>query len=109
MTIKQTGFLKDLAGNYIPKDPQANLQYGVDWRDWLAPGDNLLTSTWQVESTATNAIESTTPFILDNVALVTLTGGVEGEIYTIANTITTDKGWQDVRRFRVKVERRYIK
>lgn len=109
MTIKQTGFSKDSQGTYILKDPDASLQYGIDWSDWLTAGDNLDTATWTVETTGTNAITSTSPFILDNVSLVTLEGGQSGTIYTVANTITTDEGWTDTRRFRVKVEPRFIK
>lgn len=109
MTIKQTGFQRDTVGNYIIKDPQAVLQYGVDWSEWLTTGDNLSDSTWTVETTGTNQITTTSPFILDNVALVTLVAGNPGEIYTVANTVTTDEGWTDTRRFRVKVDNRYIK
>lgn len=109
MTIQQTGFLRDQQGNYIAKDPDASLQYGVDWSQWLTAGDNLFSSTWTVETTGTNAITYTSPFILDNVALVTLENGQAGTIYTVANTIVTDEGWSDTRRFRVKVEPRFIK
>ena len=109
MTIKQTGFQRDTVGNYITKDPSAVLQYGVDWNEWLTSGDSLTDSTWTVETTGTRQLTATGPFILDNVALVTLTSGQPGEIYTVANTITTAEGWTDTRRFRVKVDNRYIK
>lgn len=109
MTIKQTGFLKDINGTYIPKDPNAILQYGMDWKEWLVQGDVISTATWTVETTGTNAITVADSTILDNVALITIAGGEEGTIYTVANEITTQDGLIDVRRFRVKVEKRFIK
>jgi hypothetical protein len=109
MTIKQTGFLKDVNGTYIPKDPNASLQYGMDWSEWLPQGGSLSSSTWTVETTGTNAITVADSTIFNNVALVTIAGGVEGTNYTVANTITTDDGFVDARRFRVKVEKRFVK
>jgi hypothetical protein len=109
MTIKQTGFLKDVNGTYIPKDPNASLQYGMDWKEWLVQGDTVSSSTWTVETTGTNAVTVADSTILDNVALITIAGGQEGTVYTVANTIVTGDGYVDARRFRVKVEKRYAK
>ena len=109
MTIKQTGFLKDVNGTYIPKDPNARLQYGMDWSEWLVQGDTVSSSTWTVETTGTNAVTVADSTILDNVALITIAGGQEGTVYTVSNRITTGDGYVDARRFRVKVEKRYAK
>ena len=105
---QQTGFLKDIVGVYIPKDPNASLQYGIDWTDWLSVSETVTTSTFAVETTGTGLVTLTNPIILDNVTAVTITGGTTGTIYTIANTITTSESWRDVRRFRVKVDKRFL-
>ena len=109
MTIRQSGFLKDITGTYILKDPQSELQYGIDWSDWLEAGDTVTSATWTVETTGT-AIElvANDAVVLDNVALVTIRLGTAGEIYTVSNKITTAQGYIDARRFRLKVEKRFI-
>jgi hypothetical protein len=108
MTIKQTGFQKDLKGTYILKDPQAALQYGIDWKDWLNSADTLSTANWTVETTSTNQLTATDGSILDGVALITLNAGSTSTVYTVACKILTSSGYTDVRRFRVLVEPRYI-
>jgi hypothetical protein len=109
MTIRQTGFLKDHIGTYIVKDATAELQYGMDWSEWLELGDDIVTTTWTVETTGTSiALVANNGGQLDDVALVTITGGTVGEIYTVRNTIETDQGYIDSRRFRVKVENRFV-
>ena len=108
MTIRQTGFLKDHLGTYIVKDATAELQYGMDWKEWLEIGDTIVTTTWAVETTGTNLISANSGGQLDGVALVTITSGTVGEIYTVRNTIETQQGYIDSRRFRIKVENRFV-
>jgi hypothetical protein len=105
---QQSGFLKDIVGAYIPKDPHAELQYGVDWTDWLGDGDSITSATWAVESTATNAITLSNDVVFDNVTAVTVTGGSTGTIYTVAVNITTAEEYIDTRRFRIKCENRFL-
>jgi len=107
-----TGFKKDIVSSYIPKDPDSELTYTVDWTDWMPTGSTLST----VATTVSTISGDTDPLTIDGSgivtstekAYVTLSGGTAGEVYTIKVTITTDNGDVDVRRFRVKVEERYI-
>lgn len=109
MTIRQTGFLKDSVGTYIVKDPTAELQYGMDWKEWLELGDTIVTTDWTVETTGTSvALVASSGGQLDSVALVTITGGTVGEIYTVRNTIETQQGYVDSRRFRIRVQDRFV-
>ena len=109
MTIRQTGFLKDHIGTYIVKDATAELQYGMDWKEWLELGDEVVTTTWAVETTGTSvALVANDGGQLDSVALVTITGGTVGEIYTVRNTVETLQGYRDSRRFRIRVENRFV-
>ena len=105
---QQTGFLKDIVGAYIPKDPRAELQYGVDWTDWLGATDSISTATWRVETTGTNLITLSNPVILDKVTAVTVNAGTTGTIYTLAVDVTTTQSYVDTRRFRIKVENRFL-
>lgn len=104
---QQSGFLRDQTGSYIPKDPLAQLQYGVDWADWLDAGDSVTTSTFTIENSDGNVTIQTNP-ILSNVAYATVTGGTTGTIYTVRCDIGTQGGFEDSRRFRIKIENRYL-
>lgn len=43
-----------MAGNTFFKDPDAVLDYGVDWTAWLG-SDTIVTSTWVVSPTGLTA------------------------------------------------------
>lgn len=110
MTTK-TGYKQDIKGAWISKDPNAQLIYSMDWAtEWLPTGDSLSTATYTV-STITGdanplAIESSG--IQSGVTYVELSGGTAGEIYTVTCTITTQDENTDVRRFKVRVEERFL-
>lgn len=69
------------------KDPDATLDYAVDWSAWLA-GDTLSASEWIVPEDLTQDGETHT----DTVATVVLSGGEAGRTYRITNRITTAGG-----------------
>lgn len=84
------------------KDPDANLDYGIDWSDWLASGETISVSAWTVPSGITEGTKSND----GTTVKVWLSGGTAGEIYTISNKITTSDGRIDERSFDVVVEER---
>ena len=83
------------------KDPDAILDYSVDWSAWLGT-DTIATSTWTlttgisqpVGKPATNTTTTTT---------VWLSGGKVGETYVVRNEIVTAAGRTDDRSFTVQV------
>lgn len=75
------------------KDPQAILDYGVDWSDWLASGDRLIASTWTVPAGLTKDSDGFT----DTATAIWLSGGTLGQVYTLVNHITTLAGRQEDR------------
>lgn len=105
-----TGFRKDRTGSYIDKDPDAYLDYSIDWSDWMPAGDSLASSSWTIETIAGDSNAMTTDQNTfsggTNIATVWLDGGSAGENYTITNTITTTNGLTDERFFRVFVKQR---
>jgi len=107
-----TGFKRDVVGSYIEKDPGATLTYTVNWADWLTTGVNLSTIDFTVSAPAsgdTTPLTASSPVIVDNnKATIILSAGKHDETYTVTNTITTDNGDTDVRRFRVVVQRRHL-
>lgn len=75
------------------KTPGSLVDFGVDWRKWLVPGETIATSSWACEPTLplANAAE------VAGVAVVFVGGGVEGATYRLRNSITTTGGRQDSR------------
>ena len=85
------------------KDPDAVLDYSVDWSAWLA-GDEISSSEWQLENGA--AIEKVTDTNTTTSATVWLRGGDAGTTYLVTNRIVTMGGRTDDRTITVKVEDR---
>ena len=84
------------------KDPDANLDYGFDWSDWLADGETILTSTWTVTTGLTKDSDSSN----DTATTIWVSGGTAGTSYTITNHITTSAGREDDRSHVLKVKDR---
>ena len=86
------------------KDPNATLDYTIDWSDWLATGDTISTSTWTVPAgiTASSDTETTTT------STVWLTGGTSGRTYLVTNTIVTAGGRTEERSLRIRVNQSEI-
>lgn len=97
-----SGFYYDSVGAWIPKDPDAVLDYGIDWSAWLAAGDSVETSAWTVASGLVGA----SPQLDGTVASIMISGGTAGQTYTVTNRITTANGRTEDRSFRVKVAER---
>jgi hypothetical protein len=85
------------------KDPDAVLDYSVDWSLWLA-GDEIFTSEWLLEEGA--LIEKATDSNNTTKATVWLRGGQAGTTYLVTNRIVTVGGRTDDRTISVKVEDR---
>lgn len=68
------------------KDPNAILDYSVDWTSWLQTDETIVSSSWIIPS----GLTKTTDAFDDKYATAWLTGGTEGETYTITNRITTN-------------------
>lgn len=97
-----TSFNKDSEGLWIIKDPQAALDYMIDWTKWLAEGDTLFESVF----TATPGITIDNFTLSTTQTVVWLSGGAPGKTYKITNRVTSTQGRVDERSFRVKVESR---
>lgn len=109
-----TAFLRDTAGDYIVKDPDAVLDYSIAWDAWLE-GDTIASSSWTVTAGLTKGAEAVNASAVtlngvrrpaSTVATVWLSGGNAGTTYTVTNRIVTAAGRTEDRSFRVKVEAR---
>lgn len=86
--------------NWPPKDPDENLDYDIDWTDRLVL-DQIQSSSWAVAegSVVIGTITNST-----TIAKVWLSGGTDGDICLLTNTIVTVNGrtMQQSVRLRVK-------
>lgn len=84
------------------KDPDAVLDYGFDWSDWLQTGEVISASTWTVDTGITEDSDE----MSTSITKIWLSGGTVGETYTISNKIVTDQNRTDERSFEIFVEER---
>jgi hypothetical protein len=81
------------------KDPDALLDYRVDWIAWLGV-DTISTSTWILESGITKFTDSKT----NTAATIWLSGGTANESYRVVNKIVTAGGRTDERTLTIVCE-----
>jgi hypothetical protein len=88
------------------KDPEALLDYSVDWgADYLA-GDVLTESSWQVspaEAAGVSIVSSRFDLLQSTVEVG---GGLPGRIYRLTNHVITAEGREDSRSIMLRVEKR---
>jgi hypothetical protein len=75
------------ADNIFIKDPDAVVDYVIDWTDWLVT-DEITVSSWVLDSGITKDSESNTT----QKATVWLSGGTAGVKYKVKNSIETTDG-----------------
>lgn len=104
--MSKTGFLQDTTGAYIIKDPDATLDYTIDWSGVLTGSDTISSVAYEVQSglSLSNAIGGSYFSYTDTTSTCNLTGGTAGTIYAVECQITTAASRTFVRHFRVKVE-----
>lgn len=85
------------------KDPQAVLDYGTNWADWLTDAETIVESTWEV-TPAGLTVDSDT--FDPTLTTIWLSGGEVGVRYSVTNHITTSQGRQDDRTFHIDVAHR---
>lgn len=87
--------------SHFVKDPDAVLDYQIDWEDWL-DSDTISTSEWTVESGITRDSDANTA----TTTTIWLSGGTAGETYSLTNRIVTTGGRTEDRTMTVYVEER---
>jgi hypothetical protein len=82
---------KEMSNNVVPsktKDPDATLDYPIDWSKWLDTTDTIQSVTWVVPTGITQTAQSNT----NTAAVIWLAGGTVGRKYRITCRITTSAG-----------------
>lgn len=92
--------------SFLLKDPEAVLDYSIDWGAEYLAGDALADSLWSVGPNEPGgaAIAGSQFDLL--VSTVQVAGGVPGKIYRVTNHVTTASGREDSRSILLRVEKR---
>jgi len=105
-----TGYLRDNKGIYIDKDPNATLDYTLDWAEYTQAGDAIASAVWTSSAISGDA----TPIVIgaasinNDKATVLISGGTAGNIYTITCAVTSTNNLIDRRSFRIVVKSRTL-
>ena len=111
-----TGFKRDNEGAVIEKSPAANIQYGVDFTDYLNSGDSISTASITIESITGDSAplafptdQATDVYITGGTLVnIRLENGTASNIYTVKTTITTTQGDTDARSFRIIIKEKVL-
>lgn len=92
----------------IKKDPDAVLDYSVDWIEWLVDGDTIIDDSWVVPEIPIDGDGITLESHNHDTTSATawISGGVVGEEYDVTCRIVTVNGRTDDRTFTLVVEER---
>jgi hypothetical protein len=89
-------------------DPDATLDYAVDWTSWLAAGETISSVVWDVPTglTEESAPGGWSEPDANNARTVWLSGGTAGTDYTVGCEITTSVGRVDERSIIIEARQR---
>ena len=116
-----TGYLKDFLGIYIIKDPDANIEYALDFTKYLNTGDTILddstgapTVTLGTISGDASPLAFPTSHATDVSATTTkvtfrVNAGTAGNVYPVEIKVVTSAGDTDVRHFRIICEDKQLR
>ncbi len=91
-------------GLYL-KDPQSRIDYAIDWLGYL-DGQTIAESAWTVTPQESGGIAVDEASFDLHRAAATLSGGVIGHVYSVANHVTLSDGRSDERSIALRVEER---
>jgi hypothetical protein len=89
------------------KDPDAVLDYAIDWgAEYLGADDVLTSSSWSVSPDEIGGVEVVGSSFADRLSTVQAGGGIAGRLYRLANRVVTQSGRTDERSITLRVEQR---
>jgi hypothetical protein len=88
------------------KDPDAILDYSVDWAAAIDGGVSISASSWAVHPDEPGGVSVASASLEGSVALVRLAGGLPGHVYSVGNQVVLGDGSRDERSLTIRVENR---
>lgn len=91
---------------FLLKDPDAALDYAVDWGAEYLIGDAIGQSSWQVIPVEIGGVTVVDSKFDGSFTTVTAAGGIAGHLYQLTNHIVLQSGLTDSRSIVLRVEKR---
>jgi hypothetical protein len=92
--------------SFYLKDPHSRIDYGIDWGPGYLGDETIAGSSWSVFPQELGGIEVDEAGFTATRTAATLSGGVAGHIYSVANHVTLSDGRSDDRSITLRVEQR---
>lgn len=92
--------------SFLLKDPDASLDYAVDWGAEYLAGDALVSSSWAVSPEEPGGVMVVGSDYDLLVSTVQVAGGEAGKTYRLSNRVMTTSGRRDTRSVVLRVEKR---
>jgi hypothetical protein len=93
-------------GTMFLKDPDATIDYAVDWAAGYLAGQTIVASVWAVAPAGPTAPRVLADIVDGGRAIATIAGGVAGGVFRITNRVTFSDGRSDERTLTLRVEQR---
>lgn len=91
--------------SFYLKDPQARVDYAIDWSPYL-DGQAIETSLWAIVPEEDDGIAVEEDSFEPGRTAARLAGGVTGHSYLVCNMVTFSDGTTDIRSLTLRVEER---
>lgn len=88
------------------KDPDSVVDYVLDWADWLANGETILSANWHVSPIEAGGLSVVSPFAEDTKRGALVADGLAGHTYRLTCRITTSMGKTADRSLILRVQER---
>jgi formate-dependent phosphoribosylglycinamide formyltransferase (GAR transformylase) len=92
--------------SFLLKDPEAVLDYSVDWGAEYLTGDILATSEWSVIPHEPGGVTVAGSNFDNKISTVKAAGGLAGSVYQLINHVVLASGLTDSRSILLRVEKR---
>lgn len=87
----------------LVKDPDAELDYALDWADWLSDSETISAASW---SSYPDGLTLAGDAINDSVTSVLVSGGSFGAVHALRCRVTTSLGRKDDRTLTLRIQHR---
>lgn len=88
------------------KDPQAGIDYAIDWGAGYLGGQAIAGSDWRVSPDEPDGVRVTGSLASATRTAATLAGGIAGRVYRVGNRVTLSDGRSDERAVVLRIEDR---
>lgn len=92
--------------SFFLKDPDATLDWAVDWGAGYLGDRTIVDSRWHVAPAEVEGVVVAATMLDTTTTMVTLSGGKAGHVYRVGNMITLDDGQCDERSVTIRVDER---